>query len=73
MLYSIKLYVGIKLSKSFALSTCVLSFTSVMQSVNGAQLLNIVCFLNLSAALAELSASALTAVTVPLTSKYASP
>ena len=42
MLYSIKLNVGIKLSKSFALSTCVLLFTSVMQSVNGAQLLNIV-------------------------------
>ena len=40
MLYSIKLYIGITISISLALSTCVL-FISLMQLVNGAQFLNI--------------------------------
>ena len=38
-LYSIKLYIGITISISWALSTCVL-FVSLMQLVNGAQFSN---------------------------------
>ena len=43
-MYSSKLYIGITTSKSFALSICVL-FILLMQSVNGAQFLNIASLL----------------------------
>ena len=62
MLYSIKLYIGITISTSLALSICVL-FISLMQSVNGAQLLNITFLLALFGAATVVSAT----VIVPLT------
>ena len=66
-LYSVKLYIGITTSGSFALSTCTL-FISVMSSVNGPQLLSIACLLFLSVALAALSAPAPATVMFPLRS-----
>ena len=42
--YSIKLCIGVTISVSLALSTCVL-FISLMQSVNGVQFLNTTFFI----------------------------
>ena len=69
-LYSFKSYVTITMSRFFALSACV-SFISVMQLVNGDQLLNIAGLLFVSSALAASSAPAPTTVIVLLTSIYA--
>ena len=67
--YSIKLYIDIITSVSLALSACVL-FISLMQSVNGAQFLNMTFLLVLFAAApaTELPATDI----VPLKSIYAS-
>ena len=68
LLYSIKLNISITMSISSALSTCIL-FISLMQFVNGAQLLNITFLLLLFGAAAV---PVLLTVIVPLTSIYAS-
>ena len=68
-LYCIKLCIGITTSMSLALSTCIL-FISLMQSVNGAQFVNIM-FLSILFAAANVAA-VFSTVIVPLTHMYAS-
>ena len=67
--YCYKLYIGITISISLALSTCVL-FISLMQLKNGAQFLNITFLLVLFAAAPTSDVSS--TVIVPLISMYAS-
>ena len=69
--YSIKLYIDITISISFALSICVL-FISLMQLVNGAQFLNATPLSLSSACLAGATAPGPAIVIVPLTRIYAS-
>ena len=71
-LYSIKLYIGITISISSALSIFVL-FISILQLVNGAQFLNITPLFFSSPRLDAASSPAPLIVIVPLTSIYASP
>ena len=61
---------GITISISLALCISVL-FISLLQLINGAQLLNITPFVLSSACLATTSAPGPVIVIVPLTSKYA--
>ena len=63
-MYSIKLYIGITISISLALSSCVL-LTSLMQLVNGAQFLNATPLSLSSACLAAASAPLPLIVIVP--------
>ena len=70
-MYSIKLYTGITTSMCFALSISVL-FSSLMQSVNGAQFLNISLFPFSSDLFVSSSAPAPVIVIVLLKSMYAS-
>ena len=71
MLYPIKLYIGITISKSLALSFSVL-FISLSQLVNEAQFLNITPLFLSSACLSAALAPAPVIVIVPLRSMYAS-
>ena len=71
LLYSIKLYIGITISKSWALSVSV-SFILLMHLVNGAQFLNTTSLFLLSACLAAASSPVAAVVIAPLTSIYAS-
>ena len=71
MLYSIKLYIGIITSRSFALFIWVL-FILLMQSANGAQLLSITPLFFSSPYLAAASSSSPVIIIVPFISMYAS-
>ena len=71
LLYSIKLYISITISRFSTLFIWAL-FNSLMQSVNSAQCLNITCLLFLSASIVGSIAPCLTNVIVPFTNIYVS-